>query len=139
MAAWLFKSEPNAWSWDQQVARGAAGEPWSGVRNFQACANMKAMRVGERGFFYHSVYEKRIVGVVEVIDGYRLDPTDPTGRFGLVTIKALKSLPHPVTLAQIKADPRLEHLPLVRQSRLSVCPIDQESWQILCGMGGLEG
>lgn len=136
MNAWLVKSEPGAWSWDDHVRKGV--EPWSGVRNHQACNNMKAMRKGDRAFFYHSVDEKRIVGVLEVVGEYRPDPTDPTGRFGLVDFKALKPLKTPVTLAQIKNDPRLEHLALVRQSRLSVMPIDAKAWKILCAMGGVD-
>ncbi|MFZ5835468.1 MAG: EVE domain-containing protein [Pseudomonadota bacterium] len=137
MAYWLFKSEPGAWSWDAQVKRGAAGEPWNGVRNYQANNNMKAMRKGDLGFFYHSVDEKRIVGIVEVIREHHPDPTDDSGRFGLVTVRAVKPLPNPVTLAQIKAEPRLADMALVRQSRLSVTPVDEKSWSLICKMGGL--
>lgn len=136
MNTWLVKSEPSAWSWDDHVKKGV--EPWSGVRNYQACNNMKAMRKGDRAFFYHSVDEKRIVGVLEVVGEYRPDPTDESKRFGLVDFKALKPLKTPVTLAQIKGDPRLEHLALVRQSRLSVTPIDAKAWKILCAMGGID-
>lgn len=136
MNTWLVKSEPSAWSWDDHVKKGV--EPWSGVRNYQACNNMKAMRKGDRAFFYHSVDEKRIVGVLEVVGEYRPDPTDESKRFGLVDFKALKPLKTPVTLAQIKEDPRLEHLALVRQSRLSVTPIDAKAWKILCAMGGID-
>ncbi len=136
MNTWLVKSEPSAWSWDDHVKKGV--EPWSGVRNYQACNNMKAMRKGDRAFFYHSVDEKRIVGVLEVVGEYRPDPTDESKRFGLVDFKALKPLKTPVTLAQIKNDPRLEHLALVRQSRLSVTPIDAKAWKILCAMGGID-
>ncbi len=137
MAYWLFKSEPGAWSWAQQVARGAKGEPWNGVRNYQANNNMKAMRKGDLGFFYHSVNEKSIVGIVEVIREHHPDPTDPTGRFGLVTVRAVKPLPQPVTLAQIKAEPRLQEMALVRQSRLSVTTVDAPSWALICKMGGV--
>jgi len=137
MAYWLFKSEPGAWSWAQQVARGARGEAWNGVRNYQANNNMKAMRKGDTGFFYHSVNEKSIVGIVEVIREHHPDPTDPTGRFGLVTVRAVKPLPQPVTLAQIKAEPRLQEMALVRQSRLSVTPVDAPSWALICKMGGV--
>jgi predicted RNA-binding protein with PUA-like domain len=137
MAYWLFKSEPGAWSWEQQVRRGAKGEPWSGVRNYQANNNMKAMRKGDLGFFYHSVDEKRIVGIVEVIREHQPDPTDATGRFGLVVVRARKPMPNPVTLAQIKAEPRLQEMALVRQSRLSVTPVDPENWTIICNMGGM--
>lgn len=134
MAYWLFKSEPGAWSWDDQVAKGAVGEGWNGVRNHQAANNMKAMAVGDRGFFYHSVDEKRIVGIVEVIETYHPDPTDASGRFGMVTIKAVKPVDKPVTLADIKAEPRLEGFALVRQSRLSVVPVTDEQWALLCAM-----
>jgi predicted RNA-binding protein with PUA-like domain len=136
MAYWLVKSEPSAWSWEDHVRVGV--EPWNGVRNFQAARNMKAMRLGDRAFFYHSVDEKRIVGILEVVGLYRKDPTDETGRFGLVDFKAVKPVPRPVTLAAIKAEPRLQHLKLVRQSRLSVVPIDDESWRLICEMGGVE-
>ncbi|MCY4099035.1 MAG: EVE domain-containing protein, partial [Rhodospirillales bacterium] len=123
MAYWLFKSEPGAWSWDDQVKCGDKGCEWDGVRNHQACNNMKAMTVGDQGFFYHSVNEKRIVGVVEVIRTYYPDPTDASGRFGMVDVRAVTAVPNPVTLAEIKAEPRLADLALVRQSRLSVVPV----------------
>jgi len=135
MAGWLLKSEPGTWSWDQQVARGT--EPWDGVRNAQAQANLRAMALGDLAFFYHSVSEKRIVGVVEVVGTFRPDPTDPTGRYGLVDVRAHTALPRPVTLAQIKADPALAHLALVRQSRLSVVPVDAQAWAHLMVLGGL--
>jgi predicted RNA-binding protein with PUA-like domain len=137
MAFWLFKSEPSSWSWEQQLQRGAAGEPWSGVRNFQAANNMKAMQRRDRGFFYHSVLEKRIMGIVEVIGTYRPDPSDGSGRFGLVDVKAVCSLPAPVTLAEIKANPRLAGMALLRQSRLSVQPVTDKEWTEICRMGGL--
>lgn len=133
MAYWLFKSEPGAWSWDDQVADGTA--EWDGVRNHQAANNMKAMQVGDLGFFYHSVNERRIVGIVEVVGTYRPDDTDPSGRFGLVDVKAVAPLARPVTLAEIKADPRLAEFGLVRQSRLSVVPVSEDQWRIICGMG----
>jgi predicted RNA-binding protein with PUA-like domain len=135
MAHWLMKSEPGSWSWDDQVRVGV--EPWNGVRNFQAAAHMKAMRLGDQAFFYHSVNEKRIVGIVEVVKEYHPDHTDPTGRFGMVAVKALRSVPHPVSLAVIKAEPRLRHLALIRQSRLSVVPVDDDAWALLCEMGGV--
>jgi predicted RNA-binding protein with PUA-like domain len=138
MAHWLFKSEPQTWSWDQQVARGDKGEGWDGVRNHQASNNMKAMKKGDLGFFYHSGEERRIVGVVEVIGEYVPDPTDPSGKFGLVRVKARKSLPRPVTLAEIKAEPALGDLLLVRHSRLSVSPVDDAAWRRICAMGGLD-
>lgn len=131
---WVFKSEPETWSWDQQVARGAQGEPWNGVRNHQANNFMKAMRVGDRGFFYHSGKERRIVGTVEVIKGHEPDPSDDTGKFGLVTIKAVAPLSHPVALTDIKAHPGLKELLLVRHSRISVSPVEEEAWSIIMGM-----
>ena len=139
MAYWLFKSEPGAWSWDDQVRKGEAGEGWNGVRNHQAANNMKAMQVGDRGFFYHSVDEKRIVGIVEVIETYHPDPTDASGRFGMVTIKAVEPVKTPVTLADIKAEPRLEGFALVRQSRLSVVPVTDEQWALIRRMAGMDG
>lgn len=134
MAYWLFKTEPGTWSWDHQVAKGDVGEGWDGVRNYQASNNMKAMKIGDRGFFYHSVNEKQIVGIVEVIEEYHPDPTDKSGRFGMVTVKALKPVKKPVTLADIKADPQLESFALVRQSRLSVVPVTDAQWALICGM-----
>ncbi|CCG09126.1 EVE domain-containing protein [Pararhodospirillum photometricum] len=135
MAYWLLKSEPGTWSWDDQVAKGT--EPWDGVRNAQAQANLKAMREGDLAFFYHSVTEKRIVGIVEIVGPFRADPTDPSGRHGLVEVRAVQAVPTPIPLAAIKADPALAHLGLVRQSRLSVVPIDPEAWERLRRMGGL--
>jgi predicted RNA-binding protein with PUA-like domain len=136
MNYWLVKSEPGAWSWESHVKKKV--EPWNGVRNYQACNNMKAMKKGDRAFFYHSVNEKQIVGTLEVVKEYYPDPTDASGRFGMVDFKALKPLKTPVTLQQVKDDPRLEHLALVRQSRLSVMPIDAAAWKIICGFGGIE-
>lgn len=135
MAYWLVKSEPGAWSWDDHVKAGV-GE-WDGVRNHQAAANMKAMTVGDRAFFYHSVNEKRIMGVLEVVREYYPDPSDASGRFGMVDFRAVEALAHPVTLKEIKDDGRLDHIALVRQGRLSVMPIDDEAWRILCEMGGV--
>jgi predicted RNA-binding protein with PUA-like domain len=137
MAYWLFKTEPEAWSWDQQKKKGAKGEPWSGVRNYQAANNMKAMKKGDLGFFYHSGEERRIVGIVEVIGEYRLDPTDEAARFGLVDVKAGKDVPTPVTLAAIKADPAFAEMVLVKNSRLSVQPVKPQEWKRICKMGGL--
>ncbi|HXQ67807.1 MAG TPA: EVE domain-containing protein [Alphaproteobacteria bacterium] len=136
MAHWLFKSEPSAFSWDDLVKKGSTG--WDGVRNYQAANNMKAMKLGERGFFYHSVEEKRIVGVVEVSGLYRPDPSDASGRFGMVEVRALMAVKHPVTLAEIKAEPRLAKLALVRQSRLSVVPIGEAEWRLLSAMAGIK-
>jgi predicted RNA-binding protein with PUA-like domain len=136
MAYWLFKTEPEAFSWEQQKQRGAKGEPWSGVRNFQAASNMKKMKKGDLGFFYHTGEEKRIVGIVEVIGEYRPDPTDETGRFGLVDVKAVEDVSSPVTLAAIKADPKLKDMILVKYSRLSVQPVTAEEWKYIRKMGG---
>ena len=133
MAFWLMKSEPGGWSWDDQVREGTA--EWDGVRNYQAANNMKAMKLGDRAFFYHSVNEKRIVGIVEVVKEYYPDPSDASGRFGMVDVKALRPFEKPVTLAQIKAAPRLAELALVRQSRLSVLPVSEDEWKIICKMG----
>jgi predicted RNA-binding protein with PUA-like domain len=136
MKYWLVKCERNAWSWDDHVKFGI--EPWDGVRNYQAANNMKAMEIGDKAFFYHSVKEKRIVGIVEVVKLYYPDPTDPKGRFGMVDFKAIEPVPHPVTLEDIKGDERLHELALLKQSRLSVVPIDPASWKIICGMGGVK-
>lgn len=137
MAYWLMKSEPGAWSWNDQVKAGTA--EWDGVRNYQASNNMKAMRIGDRAFFYHSVNEKQVVGIVEVAREYYPDPTDASGRFGMVDVKALRPFNKPVTLAGIKAEPRLKDLALIRQSRLSVLPVDPDSWALICAMGETEG
>ncbi len=134
MAYWLFKSEPNTWSWDDQLAKADAGEGWDGVRNHQAGNNMKAMEIGDLGFFYHSVSEKQIVGIVDVIEKWHLDPTDPSGKFGMVTVRAVTSVTAPVTLAQIKSEQRLADFALVRQSRLSVVPVTDEEWALLLSM-----
>ena len=136
MAYWLFKSEPGAWSWDDQVAAGTA--EWDGIRNYQADNNMKAMKVGDKAFFYHSVEERRIVGVVEVARERYPDPTDPKGRFGMVDVTAVAPVESPVTLADIKAEPALANLALVRQSRLSVVPIDTAEWRLLCKMADIK-
>ena len=135
MNYWLMKSEPSTWSWDDQQAKGDEGEGWDGVRNYQASNNMKAMEIGDLAFFYHSVNEKQIVGIVEVIRLYHPDPTDASGRFGMVTVKAVKSMTRPVTLAEIKADERLADMALVRQSRLSVTPVTSAQWDMLMAMG----
>lgn len=136
MAYWLIKSEPGAWSWADQVRDKTTG--WTGVRNHQASNNMKAMKLGDKCFFYHSVDEKRIVGIVEVVREYHPDPTDESGRFGMVEVKALQPLKTPVTLAEIKADEKLSHLALVRQSRLSVVPVDAAAWKRICRLGGVK-
>ena len=136
IAYWLFKSEPGAWSWEDQLREGT-GE-WDGVRNHQANNNMKAMKIGDKGFFYHSVNEKQIVGIVEVVKEHYPDHTDASGRFGMVDVKALEPVKTPVTLADIKADPRLQNMALVRQSRLSVTPVGADEWKIICARAGVK-
>jgi predicted RNA-binding protein with PUA-like domain len=136
MAHWLFKSEPSTWSWDQQVAAGAKGTFWNGVRNHLAKQQLMAMKKGERGFFYHSNEERAIVGIVEVIKTYYPDHTDETGKFGMVDVKAVKPLKKPVTLAEIKDDPRLAEMVLVNNSRLSVQPVTDAEWALVLEMAG---
>jgi predicted RNA-binding protein with PUA-like domain len=136
MAYWLFKTEAETFSWEMQKKKGAKGEPWSGVRNWTAAGNMKAMKKGDLGFFYHTGDEKRIVGIVEVIGEYRPDPTDEAGKFGLVVVKAVKDMPKPVTLAEVKATPKLVEMSLVKSFRLSVQPVRDTEWKLICQMGG---
>jgi predicted RNA-binding protein with PUA-like domain len=136
MATWLFKSEPEAYSW--QRLRKDGRTDWSGVRNYQANNNMKAMKIGDRGFFYHSVTEKRIVGIVEVIGAWRPDPSDKSGRFGMVSVKPVADFHNPVTLDAIKNEPALKDLPLLRQARLSVTPIPGPAWKRICALGGVK-
>ena len=138
MAYWLLKTEPEEFSWDDQVKRGAKGEPWSGVRNFTARGNLKAMKKGERAFFYHTGKEKQVVGIVEVIREAYPDPTDADGVFVAVTVKSVERLPKPVTLASVKADARFKDMALVKYSRLSVQPVTANEWKLLCAMGGLK-
>ena len=138
MNYWLLKSEPETWSWDMQKKKGAKGEPWSGVRNHTAKLNMMAMKNGDLGFFYHSGEEKSVVGIVEIIGEYRPDPSDKTKTFGLVDLKAVKPLPEPVTLAQCKAEKKLAKMVLLNNSRLSVQPVTDEEWTIVCCLGGLK-
>jgi predicted RNA-binding protein with PUA-like domain len=137
VAYWLFKSEPDTWSWEMQKKKGAKGEPWSGVRNHQAKLNMMKMKKGDRGLFYHSGAAREIVGIVEVIGEYRPDQTDKTGKFGLVDVKAVTDLSTPVTLAQAKADPKLAKMTLVTFSRLSVQPVTADEWNHICKIGGV--
>lgn len=136
MQYWLFKSEPSAWSWDDQSKKGV--EHWDGVRNYQANNNMKAMKIGDKGFFYHSVNEKRIVGVVEVVKEHYPDHTDKSGRFGMVDVRALYPVKIPVTLSEIKAEPKLMNFSLIKQSRLSVVPVGADEWTVLCQMCGID-
>jgi len=138
MRYWLFKSEPSTWSWDDQVAKGCAGEEWDGVRNYQARNFMREMAVGDRGFFYHSQKEKAVVGTVEVIAEAHPDSTTDDDRWECVDIKALETAKTPVTLDDIKADERLADMVLVKNSRLSVQPVTKEEWQIVCTMAGLD-
>lgn len=138
MAHWLFKSEPDVWSWDMQVAAGAKGTHWNGVRNHLAKQQLMAMKLGEQAFFYHSNAGKEIVGVVEIIKLFYPDPSDESGKFGMVDVRAVKPLKTPVTLAQLKADPAFAELALIRQSRLSVMPITDEFWAAICALGGVK-
>lgn len=131
---WILKSEPEEWSWEDQVRAGT--DVWDGVRNPQAVRNLRAMRRGDLALFYHTGQERRAVGVVEVVREAYPDPTDPSGRRVVVEVRAVQPLPRPVTLAQIKADPALSHLALVRQPRLSVVPVDEKSWRRLLRMAG---
>ena len=138
MTHWLFKSEPATWSWDDQVARGADGEEWDGVRNYQARNVMRQMAVGDRGFFYHSGPEKAVVGIVEVCAAAHPDSTSEDDRWDCVDIRAVAPLPRPVTLARIKAEPALAEMALVRSARLSVQPVTDAEWRIVCEMGGVD-
>jgi predicted RNA-binding protein with PUA-like domain len=137
MAHWLVKSEPDAFSWDQQVANDI--EPWTGVRNHTAKLNLKAMRKGDRAFFYHSNIGKEIVGIVEVVREAYPDPSAESGDWVSVDMKAVGPMPTHVTLAQMKADPKLDGFLLIKQSRLSVVPVSDEHWAYICGLGGWKG
>jgi predicted RNA-binding protein with PUA-like domain len=134
---WLFKSEPGSFSWEQQKARGKKGEPWTGVRNFVARNNMRAMKVGDRGFFYHSGEGKEIVGIVEVCAPAHPDPEDPSGLWQCVDVRAVQDLPNPVRLGDVKQNPKLAAMVLARSPRLSVQPVTAAEWQEVCRMGGL--
>lgn len=137
MAYWLFKSEPSNWSWQDQLAKGDNGEEWDGVRNYQARNNMRKMKLGDQGFFYHSQKDKEIVGIVEVIAEAHPDSTTDDDRWECVDIKAVRSVPKPVTLDQVKANPKLSDMALVKNTRLSVQPVTQKEWDIVCEMAGL--
>jgi predicted RNA-binding protein with PUA-like domain len=137
MAHWLVKSEPSTWSWDQQVAKGAKGEAWTGVRNHTAKQYMMKMKKGDRAFFYHSNEGKEIVGIAEIIREHYPDPTDESAKFVCVDIKADKKLKTPVTLAAVKADPRLAEMALLKYSRLSVQPVTDDEWKMILKMGGM--
>ena len=136
MNFWLLKSEPSTWSWlDQKKVKTTI---WDGVRNYQARNNLMAMKRNDKCFFYHSVSEKKIVGIVSVVKEYYLDPTDKSKKFVAVDVHAIKTFPTPVTLEQIKKEKKLSHIPLIKQSRLSVMPIDSQSYKLLCKMGGIK-
>ena len=137
MAYWLFKSEPSAWSWDDQVARGEAGEEWDGVRNYQARNNMRLMKIGDRGFFYHSQSEKAVVGIVEVIATSHPDSTTDDERWDCVDIKAVCPVATPVTLAMCKQNAHLADMALVKNTRLSVQPVTEAEWRVVCEMAGI--
>ncbi len=137
MAYWLFKSEPEAFSWDDLAAKGAAGEEWDGVRNYQARNNMRSMKTGDRGFFYHSVKEKRIVGILEVCAEAHPDSTTDDPRWECVDVRALKAVRSAVTLDEIKAHPGLQDMALLKQSRLSVVPVSEDEWRIICDLADM--
>ena len=139
MAHWLFKSEPEKWSWEMQKAAGKKGQQWDGVRNYQARNNMRAMQIGDRGFFYHSNEGKEVVGIVEVCALAHQDATTDDARWECVDLRAVKDMPKPVTLEDIKANERLAGMVLVNNSRLSVQPVADAEWAEVCRMGGLKG
>ena len=139
MQYWLFKSEPFKWSWDMQKAKGAAGQEWDGVRNYQARNNMRAMKLGDRGFFYHSNEGLEVVGIVEICALAHRDTTTDDERWECVDIRALADMPRPVGLKEIKANPLLEKMSLVTSMRLSVQPVTKDEWIEVCRMGGLDG
>jgi predicted RNA-binding protein with PUA-like domain len=139
MAYWLMKSEPGAWSWDQQVAKGAKGEAWSGIRNHQAKLNLMKMKKGDRAFFYHSNVGKEIVGIVEIIREAHPDPTAKAGEpWVVVDVQAIEPLPNPISIDVIKTEPKLKAMILINNTRLSVQPVSPEEWKIVCKMGGLK-
>ena len=137
MQYWLFKSEANTWSWDQQVDKGAAGEEWDGVRNYQARNNMRLMKLGDRGFFYHSLKEKAVVGIVEVCKEVHPDSTTDDPRWECVDIRAIEPVANPVTLEMCKKDPRLADMVLVNNTRLSVQPVTPEEWAVVLELAGM--
>ena len=137
MAYWLLKSEPGEWSWEDQVKEGPGGAEWDGIRNYQARNNMRAMKQGDKAFFYHSVDEKRVVGIVEVVAEFHPDSTDGTGKWDCVDVAAVEPLPKPVTLEDAKAEPALADMVLVNNTRLSVQPVSDSEWKTIRKMGGL--
>ena len=138
MSYWLFKSEPSNWSWTDQLNKGDDGEGWDGVRNYQASNNMKKMKKDDLGFFYHSVKEKRIVGIIKVIKEYHPDPTDISNKFGMVTVKAVKTLKKSVSLSDIKQNNSLSDFIMLKQNRLSVLPVTSIQWKIICDMAQIK-
>ena len=138
MSYWLFKSEPSTWSWTDQLNKGDKGEGWDGVRNYQASNNMKKMKKDDLGFFYHSVKEKRIVGIIKVIKEYHPDPTDISNKFGMVTVKAVKTLKKSVSLSDIKQNNSLSDFIMLKQNRLSVLPVTNLQWKIICDMAQIK-
>ncbi len=138
MAYWLFKSEPSTWSWDDQMAKGESGEEWDGVRNYQARNHMRSMKVGDRGFFYHSQSEKAIIGIVEVIAESHQDSTTEDERWECVDIKAVSPVRTVVTLQMCRDDPRLSGMVLVNNSRLSVQPVTDDEWRVVCELAGID-
>lgn len=138
MAYWLIKSEPDAWSWDEQAKAGAKGTAWTGVRNHAAKLNLMRMKKGDRCFFYHSNEGKEIVGIAEVVKEHYIDPTDKTGKFVAVDVKAKEALKTPVTLAQVKTEPKLKNMALIKLSRLSVQPVTDAEWTTVCKLGGVK-
>ena len=138
MSYWLFKSEPSNWSWTDQLNKGDDGEGWDGVRNYQASNNMKKMKKDDLGFFYHSVKEKRIVGIIKVIKEYHPDPTDISNKFGMVKVKAVKTLKKSVSLSDIKQNNSLSDFIMLKQNRLSVLPVTSIQWRIICEMAQIE-
>ena len=139
MAYWLLKTEPEEFSWDMQVKRGAKGEVWSGVRNFAARKHLQTMKKGDRAFFYHTGDEKQVVGIAEIIREHHPDPTAEKGEsWVVVDVKAIEPLPKPVTLTAVKAEPKLKDMALVKYGRLSVQPVTAEEWKIVCKMGGMK-
>jgi predicted RNA-binding protein with PUA-like domain len=137
MAYWLLKSEPGEWSWEDQVKEGPGGAEWDGIRNYQARNNMRAMKKGDKGFFYHSVNEKQVMGIVEVVAESHPDSTDNTGKWDCVDVAAVKPFPKPVTLEQATGEPALSDMVLVNNTRLSVQPVSDAEWKTICKMGGL--
>jgi predicted RNA-binding protein with PUA-like domain len=137
MRYWLFKSEPDTWSWDMQVAKGAAGEEWDGVRNYQARNFMREMKLGDKGFFYHSQKDKAVVGTVEVCAEAHPDSSTDDDRWECVDIRALAPLARPVTLGEVRQTPALAEMALVKNARLSVQPVTEAEWRIVCEMGGV--